>query len=112
MVVSKISISWRLSFDPPLDGLVLPRGWLASNKDFSAKKDVRIGLVVDVLDHVRDLLMRLQSDTASRKQLQASMLISKPNFKNQRDIHAVTYQTNTNALQFVYLQNVGLPLVL
>lgn len=70
MVVGKISISWRLSYDPPLDGLVLPRGWLSSSKDFSTKKDVRIALIVDVLEHVRDLLMRLQSDTTS-KQLQA-----------------------------------------
>lgn len=71
-VVGKISVSWRLSFDPPLDGLVLPRGWLSSNKDFSGKKEVRGALTVALLDCVQDLLIRLQSDTASRKQFQAS----------------------------------------
>ncbi|KAI9462690.1 hypothetical protein HD554DRAFT_2175805 [Boletus coccyginus] len=64
-VVGKASISWRLSFHPPLDGLILPRGWLASNKDLSIRKDTRIGLILDVLDCVKDLLIFLQSDGAS-----------------------------------------------
>ena len=64
-VVGKISVSWRLSFDPPLDGLVLPRSWLSSNEDFSRKKDIRIPLLVDLLDCVRDLLISLQSGSAS-----------------------------------------------
>lgn len=71
-IISKISVSWRLSFDPPLDGLVLPRGWLSSNEDFSIKQDVQIALTGALLDCVRDLLMRLQTGTANRKQLQAS----------------------------------------
>ncbi|KAI9566710.1 hypothetical protein HD554DRAFT_2040083 [Boletus coccyginus] len=64
-VVGKASISWRLSFHPPLDGLVLPRGWLSSNKALSMKKDIRPALIVDVLNHVQDLLISLQSDDTS-----------------------------------------------
>ena len=71
-VVGKISVSWRLSYDPPLDGLILPRGWLSSNEDFSSKKDVRIPLTLALLDYVQGLLMRLQTDAASRKQPRAS----------------------------------------
>ena len=67
-VVGKISVSWRLAFDPPLDGLVIPRSWLLLNQDFSRKKDVRLTLIAALLDCVQDLLMRLQTDsTASRK---------------------------------------------
>ncbi|KAF8139771.1 hypothetical protein EV363DRAFT_1497668, partial [Boletus edulis] len=62
-LVGKTAVSWRLSYNPPLDGLVLPRGWLASNKDFSSKKDTKIVLIVDVLSHVQELLMLLQSDS-------------------------------------------------
>ncbi|KAF9242380.1 hypothetical protein BU15DRAFT_43965 [Melanogaster broomeanus] len=64
-VVGKIAVSWRLSYVPALHGLILPRGWLSSNKDFSNRKDVQIVLVVDLLDSVRGLLMRLQSGSAS-----------------------------------------------
>ncbi|KAF9229832.1 hypothetical protein BS17DRAFT_744362 [Gyrodon lividus] len=64
-VVGKIAVSWRLSYVPPLNALVLPRGWLSSNKDFSHRKDVKIVLVLDLLDCVRDLLIRLQSSSAS-----------------------------------------------
>ena len=71
-VVGKISVSWRFSDDPPLDGLILPRGWLSSNEDFSSKKDVKIVLIVALLDCVQGLLMRLQTDAASRKQPRAS----------------------------------------
>ena len=67
-VVGKASISWRLSFDPPLDGLVLPRGWLSSNKDLSIKKQIKIALIVDVLNYVQDLLIFLQSENAGRRQ--------------------------------------------
>ncbi|KAF8554534.1 hypothetical protein OG21DRAFT_1462307 [Imleria badia] len=67
-VVGKASISWRLSFNPPLDGLVLPRGWLSSNKDFSSKKETKIVLIVDMMNYLGDLLMFLHSepDAASR----------------------------------------------
>ena len=64
-VIGKICVSWRLSFDPPLDGLVLPRGWLSSNKDFASKKDVKVALTVALLDCVKDLLTRLQTDFAN-----------------------------------------------
>ncbi|KIK96874.1 hypothetical protein PAXRUDRAFT_273934 [Paxillus rubicundulus Ve08.2h10] len=62
-VVGKIAVSWRLSYVPPLNGLVLPRGWL-SNKDFCNRKDVKITLLLDLLVCVGDLLMRLQSGFA------------------------------------------------
>ncbi|KAI9566690.1 hypothetical protein HD554DRAFT_2315329 [Boletus coccyginus] len=65
-VVGKASISWRISFHPPLDGLVLPRGWLSSNKVLSTKKDIKPALIVDVLNYVQDLLISLQSDGTSR----------------------------------------------
>ncbi|KIJ21330.1 hypothetical protein PAXINDRAFT_164864 [Paxillus involutus ATCC 200175] len=64
-VVGKIAVSWHLSYVPPLNGLVLPRGWLSSNKDFSNRKDVKIALLLDLLECVRDLLIRLQSGSAS-----------------------------------------------
>ena len=100
-VVCKISVSWQLSFNLPFDGLVLPRGWLSSNENFSSKKDVEVPLTVALLDCVRDVLMHLQTDAASRKQLQASA--SKPtDSKTFRYIHAVAYKTNTIALQCLY----------
>ena len=65
-VIGKISISCRLFCqDPSLDGLVLPRNWLSSNKDFSRKKDIEIPLLVETLDCVRDLLVSLRSGSAT-----------------------------------------------
>lgn len=67
--IGKISISLRqLPFQLPLDGLVLPRGWLLANNDLS-KKSVWTG---STLDSVKGLLVHLQSDTASRKYFRAS----------------------------------------
>ncbi|KAF8139769.1 hypothetical protein EV363DRAFT_1310578 [Boletus edulis] len=69
-VIGKILVSWRLSYyyDPPLaDGPVLPRGWLSSNKDFSKNKEIRIPLLLDLLDCVRDLLLFLQSGSANER---------------------------------------------
>ncbi|KAF8439470.1 hypothetical protein L210DRAFT_3480852 [Boletus edulis BED1] len=68
-IIGKILVSWRLSYyyDPPLDGLVLPRGWLSSNKNFSKKQEVRIPLLLDLLGCVRDLLLFLQSGSANER---------------------------------------------
>ena len=101
-VISKISISSRLSFDLPLDGLVLPRGWLSTNGYFSSK-DVDIALTVALLDCVQDLLMRLQTDTVGRKQLQASANDGTDSM-TFRDIHAIAWdQTIIVDSQCLYL---------
>ena len=71
-LIGKISVSWRHSFHPPLDGLVLPRPWLLANNDLSSKKGIWIALTGALLDSVKDLLMYLRSDTARREPLQAS----------------------------------------
>ncbi|KAI9567009.1 hypothetical protein HD554DRAFT_2039900 [Boletus coccyginus] len=88
-VVGKASITWRLSFHPPLDGLVLPRGWLSSNKDLSIKKDIRIHLILDVLHYVQDLLIFLQSDGASLAGRSAFRFLVTYNVRNQEVRHKV-----------------------
>ncbi|KAG8220598.1 hypothetical protein J3R82DRAFT_2824 [Butyriboletus roseoflavus] len=65
-VVGKISVSWRLSSDPPLNGLVLPRGWL-SKQDFYRQKEMKMDLLSGLLESVRDLLMSLQSGSVGEK---------------------------------------------
>ncbi|KAF8837940.1 hypothetical protein BDN67DRAFT_908328 [Paxillus ammoniavirescens] len=73
-VVGKIAVSWRLSYVPPLNGLVLPRGWLSSNKDFSNRKEVKIVLILDLLECVQNLLIRLQSGSANTFKLSHTKL--------------------------------------
>ncbi|KIJ60092.1 hypothetical protein HYDPIDRAFT_32519 [Hydnomerulius pinastri MD-312] len=62
-VFGQMVVSWRLGYIPPLDGVVLPRGWLSSNKDFSKCKEVVIALVVELLANIQDLLLHLQSSS-------------------------------------------------
>jgi hypothetical protein len=75
-IVGKASILWCLSFNPPLDGLVLPRGWLSSNKDLSMKNGIRTGLLVDVLNSVQELLKSLLSNWEAASKIYS--LSSKP----------------------------------
>jgi hypothetical protein len=85
--IGKISVSGGLFFDPPLAGLVLPRSWLSSNKDFSGKKAIEIPLLVELLDCVRDLLISLQSGSAGGEHSKHWQQSERPaDFKIKRDM--------------------------
>ncbi|KIJ60100.1 hypothetical protein HYDPIDRAFT_32524 [Hydnomerulius pinastri MD-312] len=64
-VFGKIVVSWHLSHIPPLHGVVLPRGWLSSNKDFTNRKDIHIALVDELLGDLKGLLGFLHSGSAN-----------------------------------------------
>ncbi|KIJ59804.1 hypothetical protein HYDPIDRAFT_118051 [Hydnomerulius pinastri MD-312] len=64
-VFGKIAVSWHLSHVPPLHGVVLPRSWLSSNKDFTNRKDIRIVLVDELLGDLKGLLGFLHSGSAN-----------------------------------------------
>ncbi|KIJ60090.1 hypothetical protein HYDPIDRAFT_99369 [Hydnomerulius pinastri MD-312] len=109
-VFGKIVVSWHLSHVPPLHGVVLPRGWLSSNKDFTNRKDIRIVLVEGLLGDLKGLLGLLHSGSANGW---SHFLYAKLSLINyHRLAFPVAHKAHPNALQCLYFENVSLQALL